>query len=49
MYCINGVNIYKINRKELIDFIRENDFDKITFDKKGFINYIKRLIKNRKK
>ncbi|HSQ33523.1 MAG TPA: hypothetical protein VLM81_01325 [Peptostreptococcaceae bacterium] len=47
MYCVNGVNIYKIQRKELIDFIRKNEFEKIRFDKKGIVNYLIKSIKNR--
>lgn len=48
MYCVNGVNIYKINRRELIDFIRENEFEKIKLDKKGIVNYLIKSIKNRR-
>ena len=48
MYCVNGVNIYKIHRRELIDFIRENEFEKIKLDKKGIVNYLIKLVKNRR-
>lgn len=48
MYCINGVNIYKLNRKDLIDFIRQNEFEKIKIDKKGIVNYLIKSIKYRK-
>ena len=47
MYCVNGVNIYKIHSRDLIDFIRKNEFEKIKLDKKGIVNYLIKFIKHR--